>query len=194
MKRNILILCIISSILVSCNNSTSNSTQQIVEKSEITSSESTETTTLKEPKYKTLNVGDTVKTENKEITINNVELVKEVHPPKKDGYYNYYKSDEGEIYVHISTSVKNLEKQTIFCDEIMDVVADYNEGYTYSGFSTVEDKTLGFTYSNISGIDPLITQNIHYIISCPEEVKDNTEAPLFLIFNIENEEYKLIIR
>ena len=194
MKRKLLNLGIICCILVGCNDTQNNANQQIVEKSEITSSETTEITTEKKPEYKTLNIGDTIKTENKEITVNSVELVKEVLPPKRDGYYNYYEADEGKIYIHISTSVKNLEKQAIYCDEALDITADYNEGYTYYGFSTVEDKSSGFTYSNITLIDPLSTQNIHYIIDCPEEVKNNTEAPLFLIFNIENEEYKLTIR
>lgn len=147
-----------------------------------------------ENNLKNIKVAETVKTLNKEITINSIDFKNEVYPPKRDGYYNYYKANNGEIYLHISVSAKNLEKQAIFCDEIMDIIADYNNGYSYYAFSTVEDDTLGFTYSNIKTIDPLTTKNIHYLISFPKEVQTNTNAPLILKFIIDNQEYNLKLR
>ena len=149
---------------------------------------------VEESKFKHIKVGETIKTVKKEITINSVEFKKEVHPPNKTSYYNYYKADDGQVYIHILASVKNLDKQSIYCDEVIDIEADYNKGYKYYAFSTVEDNVIGFTYSNIRTVDPLETKNIHYLISVPEEVKTNTDTSLALTFIADNEEYRLKLR
>ena len=147
-----------------------------------------------EEENKKIKIGETKSMIGKEIVINSVEFKKEVHPPKKSSYYNYYKADDGQVYIHILASVKNLGKQAIYCDEVIGIKADYNDGYTYQAFSTVEDDTLGFTYSNIKTIDPLQTKNIHYLISVPEEVQNNKDVPLILKFSTGLEEYELTIR
>lgn len=76
----------------------------------------------------------------------------------------------------------------------MTVSADYNEGYTYNGFAIVEDSSLGFTFSNTTDIDPLDTKGMHYLIECPQEVADNTEAPLFVVLTVEGEKYQITLR
>ena len=143
---------------------------------------------------KKLKIGETKSMLGKEMVINSVEFKKEVYPLSKSGYYNYYKADDGQVYIHILASVKNLEKQAIYCDEVINIKADYNDGYIYNAFSIVEDDTLGFTYSSIETIKPLQTKNIHYLISVPEEVQNNKEAPLILKFSAALEEYELVIR
>lgn len=58
------------------------------------------------------------------------------------------------FYIHLDADIKNTQKQNLYCDEIYEVVADYNNGYTYNGHPIVDDATTGFTYANITGIDP----------------------------------------
>lgn len=149
---------------------------------------------IEDDKWEMIEAGKKIKTNFKEITINSIDFKTEVHPPKRSGYYNYYKADNGQVYLHISTTIKNLEKRAIFCDEVMQVEVDYNNGYKYYAFSTVEDSVLGFTYSNITTIDPLTTQNIHYLISLPAEVESNTQSQLKLTFVIDNQEHKFKLR
>lgn len=65
--------------------------------------------------------------------------------------------------------------------------------YTYTGYAIVDDSTVGFTYANISQVDPLETKGMRYLIDCPEEV-EQTANPLFLIFTLDQKDYKLVIR
>ena len=75
----------------------------------------------------------------------------------------------------------------------MDVKADYNDGFTYDGFAVVNDSSTGFTYSNISTIDPLETKGMRFLIDCPKEIEES-QNPLFLIFTVGSKDYKLVIR
>ncbi len=126
-----------------------------------------------------ISVGDTITTDNIEITINKVELTYDVLPDDTSGFYTHYAADSGNVYIHLDVDVKNLGKQNLSCDRLLSATADYNNGYTYSSFAAPEDATTGFTYANISSIKPLETRGIHYIFKCPQEVEEST-SPLFI--------------
>ena len=130
-----------------------------------------------------------------EITINKVELTYDVLPDDVSGFYTHYEADQGNVYLHIDTDVKNLGKQNLACDEILKAVADYNSGYTYSGFAVPEDSGTGFTYANITSIKPLETLGLHYLFKCPQEVEESSN-PLFVTIepNSSKDSYILIIR
>ena len=141
----------------------------------------------------TISVGNKITTDSMEITINSVELTYDVLPDDTSGFYTHYQADAGEVYISVDVSVLNKAKQNLDCDEIGTIVADYNGGYTYRGFIVVKDSNLGFTYANITSIDPLETKGLKWLIKCPEEVEEST-APLFLELKIEGKKYKLVIR
>ena len=114
-----------------------------------------------------ISVGETITTDTMEITINKAELSYDVLPDQKPDFYSHYPAEVGKVFIHLDVDVKNLAKQSLSCDEIMTVTADYNGGYTYNGFEVVEDSFSGFTYSNITSIAPLDTLGVHYLIECP---------------------------
>lgn len=150
---------------------------------------------LPEPKendFKPIAVGETIITETREITINHVEFSYDVEPMEKDLVYTHYEAASGEVYIDIAVSAKNLQKQNLSADDVMSIKADYNDGYTYSGFCIVESASLGF--SMFGTIDPLGTINMRYLIKCPQEVEENTDAPVFLIITVEGLKYKLTMR
>lgn len=159
--------------------------QQQTEKDKEDKEEDAKTTPIK--------VGETITTKNKEITVNSVDFSYKVEPEDTSGYYNYYSADSGKVYIAIDVDVKNLQKSDINCDEVMKVTADYNGGYSYSGFSIVEDGTLGFSYSNINNIAPLETIGMRYLIDCPEEVA-TADAPLIITFSVDGEKYNYQMR
>lgn len=97
------------------------------------------------------------------------------------------------MYIHIDTDVKNLQKQNLDCDKIMSVTADYNNGFIYKSQTAPEDNSTGFTYANITSIDPLETLGVRFLINCPEEVKAS-ENSLFLNFAVDKKEYKYTIK
>ena len=137
--------------------------------------------------------GDKIVTDSMEIKINSVELTYDVLPDNTSGFYTHYEADAGKVYIAVDASITNKAKQNLGCDEIGKVIANYNNGYTYRGFIIVKDSTTGFTYANITSIDPLETRGIKWLIECPEEVETSSN-PLFLEFTINGGKYKLIIR
>lgn len=124
-------------------------------------------------------IGDTITTDYAEITINKVELTYDVLPDDTSGFYTHYEADSGNVYLHLDLDVKNLGKQNLGCDEILSATADYNGGYTYTGFAVSEDSNTGFTYANITSIKPLETLGVHFLFKCPQEVEESTN-PLFI--------------
>lgn len=140
-----------------------------------------------------IKIGDTISTENKEIKINNVEFSYDVLPDKTDIMYSHYQADTDHVYIHIDTDVKNLQKQNLPCTQIMDVVADYNNGFTYNAFPIPENSITGFDYANIVDIKPLETLGVRFLIDCPQEVEE-TDNPIFLAFKVDEKNYKYTIR
>lgn len=140
-----------------------------------------------------INIGDTIASDRVEITIRTIELSYEVYPRDTSGRYRYYPAESGKVYIHIDTDVKNIQKQNIVCDEIMNVTADYDDGYTYDSFAAPNDGDRGFTYGNITSITPLETLGVSFLIECPQEVEE-MDHPLFLIFEVDGLKFRHSIR
>ena len=94
----------------------------------------------------------------------------------------------GKVYIKVDATIKNTSKVGISCDEIYSAKADYNNGFTYSGFCVADDYDGDFTYASITRIDPLETLGVHCLIDCPEEVNTNTSAPLSVTITLNNDE------
>ena len=195
MKRNLLALLLISTITftgcgatqdtdtVTINNQSTNieSSTELPAANEV-ETESQDTT-------KTFNIGDTLTTNTCEITIKNIEFSYDVLPDDTSGFYTHYPADSGKVYIHIDTDVKNLQKQQMACDKIMDVTCDYNDGYGYTGQAIPEDASTGFTYANIKSIAPLETLGVRFLIDCPEEVATSAN-PTVIILKINGEKFQ----
>lgn len=115
-------------------------------------------------------------------------------PDDTSSFYTHYPAESGQVYIHLDADIKNTQKQNLNCDEIYEVVADYNSGYTYDGQPIVDDASTGFTYANITQIDPLQTLGVHYLIECPEEV-ETSQNPLVVTITMNDEsQYQYVIR
>lgn len=140
-----------------------------------------------------IQAGAVLTTETKQIVINGVELTYDVLPDDTSGFYTHYSAKQGKVYISVDLDVTNTAKQGLPCDEVLKITANYNGGYSYSGFLIVDDANLGFTYANITTIDPLETQGMKYLIECPEEVEE-TQNPLFLTIQMEGQEFRYTVR
>ncbi len=149
----------------------------------VTSSASESTPTPTKEPIQAIALGEKVTTDDFEFTLNKVELSYNVEPANPPSYYTYYAASEGQIYIYVNATVKNLTQQTIRCDEIYSVTANYNNGYTYKGFNIITDTDGDFTYANINSITPLQTMGVHCLIDCPKEV-ENSENPLILTIKL----------
>ena len=179
--------------LVACNSILGGTIEPSDNNENVNQQENNGNVNQQENNVKTVSAGDKIITGSMEIKINSVELTYKVMPDKTSGLYTYYAADSGKVYIAVDASVTNKAKQNLYCDEIGKIVADYNDGYTYRGFIVVKDSSTGFTYANITSIDPLETKGIKWLIECPEEVEMSSN-PLFLEFTINGGKYKLVIR
>lgn len=128
----------------------------------------------------TINVGETKTVGNIDFNLEKAELSHRVEPTSKPILYSYYSPDNDKVYVYVKANITNNTKNDLSCDEIYDVEVIYNNDYAYTGFQVVQDEDMGFTYSNITTIDPLTTGGVDTLIECPSEVETNTNAPLKL--------------
>ncbi len=219
MKKYILLLALVTSvILIGCSTSGPvNNQQESVEKlekriaelewenselkarlkdSEESDSEETDRYVPEKGKIENVNnlqIGDTIKTNNKEITINNIEFSYDVLPDDTTSFYTHYPAESGNVYIHIDVDVKNLQKQNLNADEIMSVEADFNNGYTYGGSAIPEDSTTGFTYANITSIKPLESLGVRFLIESPQEVEESDES-LILTFTVDGDNFVYSMR
>ena len=130
-----------------------------------------------------------------EFTVDYADLKKEVLPPNPTSFYTYYQEEDGMTYIDVAISTKNLRTTARRADDFGKVTAVCGTGYEYTGFSTIEEKNGGnFTYTNITDVDPLETAVIHYIISIPNEIADDTSAPITLYITMLDVEYILPVR
>lgn len=202
MKKRLLSIFFVSTILVAgCNGTQSSVTvqknEQTTESNRQESSDSTPVAEMEsqqnldpQESTQTFNIGDTLTTDECEITIKNIEFSYDILPDDTSGFYTHYAADSGKVYIHIDTDVKNLQKQQMRCDQIMEVSCDYNDGYMYSGQAVPEDSASGgFSYANIVSIDPLETLGVRFLIDCPDEVA-TSENSVILNFKINGQAFE----
>lgn len=128
-----------------------------------------------------------------EFTIQSVTFSYDVLPDVQSGVYTHYQAEDDKIYLDIDIDIKNLQKESLMCDSIATFTLDYNDGYTYTAFAVVEDSTTGFTYANITAIDPLETKAMRYLVDCPIEVY-TSDHPLFLTMQAGNKTFHILLR
>ena len=147
-------------------------------------------------KYPVLVVDETVsENDYAEMTLKTADFTNTVKPTKASGYYSYYEvKDSAKTYAHLLLEFKNLMGNGADADEIANVQVVYDNKYTYTGFSAIEeDGGSDLTYTNITRIDPLDRGVIHYIIEVPLEVRDSGKSVVFtVVFNKTSYSYALV--
>ncbi|WP_242954825.1 hypothetical protein [Clostridium massiliodielmoense] len=149
-----------------------------------------------EPKFKTIVKGTVNKIENYcQFTINDVKFGKKIIPPKPSGVYTYYEAKEpGTTYLDTVVNIKSLLKEGELADRFLKVEVIYDNKYTYSTFSTIEENGGdNFTYTNIKSLEPLKSGNVHFIAEVPEEVSTNTKS-VVIVISTNNEELRYNFR
>lgn len=139
-------------------------------------------------------VGDTIRTENFEYKIKNVEFTYEVLPPNTSSVYSSYPAAQGKVYLHMKGELKNLMKRDIRIDETFSPVAIYGDGYTYDGFVIVDDDNRFDWVSSYSAGAPLETRGVHIIVEMPKEVENSDENVLISLKTTDGGTYQLNYR
>lgn len=139
-------------------------------------------------------VGDTIKTENFEYTIEDAEFTYEVLPPNTSSVYSSYPAAQGKVYLHLDGKLKNLMKRDIRIDETFSATAIYGDGYVYDGFVIVEDDNRFDWVSSYSAGAPLETRGVHALIEMPAEVENTDENVIISLKTLDGGTYQLNYR
>ena len=91
--------------------------------------------------------------------------------------------------MYIVLNCKNISTLDIRADKVATVNVKYKNSYKYSSFSTIPSSTLGFTYTNITSIEPLTSDQIYYLAKMPKTVEDDTESPIEVEIKVNDTTY-----
>ena len=129
---------------------------------------------------KTFALGDTIATENYEITLSTAEWVDEIYPPDTSGYYRYYEDEEGKTYLVVKGSYKNLWTDYTEPHWATEATFVFNDKYNLKAqIEDIENGAMSTSYA----IDPMETCEIYIWTSVSDEMKDSmTKAEL--VWNI----------
>ena len=135
-----------------------------------------------------------VSTENYELTLESVLITGDVMPSKPASFYQHYPADQGKKYVDLCFVYKNLEASAVGADEILSGSLLYCGRYKYRGTTAIEEKNRGsFGYANITSIDPLATEYLHYMFEIPETAA-KSEGSLAATIFVNEEAYAVPVR
>jgi len=147
-----------------------------------------------EKNAKPIAVGEQVATDKYELTLESVNITKDVMPPKPASYYQHYPADEGKQYVDLCFAYKNLGSSAIGADKVLTGNLLYCDRYKYIGTATIEEENRGtFGYANITSIDPLATEYLHYMFEIPDTAAES-EGSLSAIIHAGDEAYAIPVR
>lgn len=129
-----------------------------------------------------------------EFFVDYTAITSKVVPPSPASYYTYYDAESGKVYVDICFAYKNLESSAAGADEVVSATLIYGGKYQYKGFSIIEENNRGdFTYSNITSIDPLSQEYVHYLFALPKEA-ESSGAKIDIQFTIGSNKYLFNVR
>ena len=128
----------------------------------------TSETSSAKPTVQPLNIGDTVTTDDYEMTLVSVGFSYDVLPSDTSGYYWHFAADSGKVYINVVADVKNTMKRDITLSELFSCTGIYDGDYTYNGFTAVDDGDGDFLqYNSDVAAVPLATCKVHSLIECP---------------------------
>lgn len=205
MKKKITFIffsAIIIAFLGACGKGEENSQQGNTNKENIvqeSGNESEKKPALNEKKEETAKIIDLNEKmefpEHAEVVITNVEFTDKVEPSNPEGLYYYYEEKgEGDTFLHITGTFKNLESDTVDVewDDPVKIQVKYQEKYNYDGFIVIE-KSDGSDFDISVLVDPLKEVRFHYLFSVPKEV-ESSDGALDLTISYEKNKFKMNIR
>ena len=117
-----------------------------------------------------INFGEQISLDFVEITIEGASSGDEIRPDNPQSVYRYMSDNEGEKYVYLYGTIKNISgNQYEFADN-MYAHMTFDDKYNYSANITA-DEDGGFSYI-YAYLDPLKSEKFYIIASIPDELAD----------------------
>ena len=158
-------------------------------------SSAAESSSTEKPSVQNMSVGDTVTTDNWEVTFVSTELTDEVFPPDTSGWYASVEANDGYVALDLEFDVKcTAGKARSVTDALGACRVDYANKYSYEGADRYYQwDEAHLSIANRIDVSPLETLHIYYIVWLPEEVASTSE-PLTIDMMIAGEQYHITIR
>ena len=143
---------------------------------------------------KPIKLGETVETNDFKYTINSVDFTYDIEPSDTSGYYRHYEAGSGKVFIRIEATYYNRSKRDVCIRDLPKLTADYDNGYTYSGQSVVDDGDGTWTWGDSYVVcEPLNTCNVTGMIECAEVV-ESSSSPLKILITLGSDVYEYVVR
>ncbi len=117
-------------------------------------------------KFEELNLGDVIKTDFLEMTIDGASEAQELLPTDTSSVYSYYSDKDGETYFYLTGTMKNLGGEAY---DVEDMYAEFcfDDKYTYNASLAADDGGNDFYGSYV---EPLNSVKYYLYSSIPDEL------------------------
>lgn len=128
-----------------------------------------------------------------EFEITNIYHADKILPPNTSGFYSYYESKSSDsTYIDVVIRIKNLDSMIKSAEDFLSVKAFYDNQFTYNSFAVLVGPDGNF-HMGFYGIEPLMTGEVHHLISVPKEVATGSKS-LVIILQAKDEEFHFVSR
>lgn len=141
---------------------------------------------------KPTDIGQTIYSQDWEITFKGTEFSQDVKPPKTSGFYTHYQVDDtSSTYLVSKFDIKNVSEISLDGEDSVELKAYYDNKYEYTGFSVIVDKD-NEGFSSYESVAPLTTRTLYYLTEMPKEITED-DKPIKIQFSISDEVYEYTI-
>lgn len=108
------------------------------------------------------------------VTFNGVSYTKDVVPADTSRVYNHYEIDnKSNSYMVIKMNLVNFQTSSMQLSDFMNLKVTYMDKYEYTGFPVLVDGDKKGFSSGYTNMDPLVDNEIYYLVEVPDTVKDD---------------------
>lgn len=125
-----------------------------------------------------------------EFKIAKTEFTQVIKPPNGENYFlKFENNNKDNIFLNTVIDIKNLQSKGKDADEFLSVTVKYANKFEYTTKNTIEeDGGKSLTYTNITSIEPLKNERIHFYAEVPKEV-ETSGKPIEIIIQANKREY-----
>ncbi len=106
-----------------------------------------------------------------EFTPETVSTSRTVYPYNPNEYTLFFEAGAGKQFIDLCVKYKNMTTRAVRADNLMNATFQYDGNYTFNPATAIEqDNRTTLSYTNISYIEPLTPEYVHYFFEVPDEV------------------------
>ena len=128
-----------------------------------------------------------------EISPESINIARDVYPAKPYDYCLYFTAGAGKQFIDLCVRYKSFTDRAVLADKLISATLTYNEKYNYNAFDIIEQDSRGtFSYNNITYVEPLTNDYLHYLFEVPDEVA-NSKEPITITLKVDSYSYTIAV-